>query len=295
MMERVIQDFITNMKDVKRKSENTCASYANDLGKFCNYLQEQGVDDFSQVTTSQIQDYIDGLYQKGFKATTLCRNIASIKAFYHYLVKHHIVSENVADAIVNPKIEKSAPMILTVGEIDRLLQQPAGDSPKEIRDKAMLEILYATGIRVSELITLKVDDVNLKISQLRCKNGNKTRSIPFGQKARKSVIKYLQIVRQEMVQDDLEATLFVNCSGTAMSRQGFWKLIKEYAGRAGIDKEITPQTLRHSFAAHLLNNGADPKSVQEMMGYAAISSTQVYVEMGENTMRTSYEKAHPRH
>lgn len=294
-MEKVTQDFITYMKDVKKKSANTCSSYANDLGKFHHYLQVKGIGNFSQVTTKQIQDYVDDLYDKGFKPTTLCRNIASIKAFYHYLARNHMVEDNVADPITNPKIEKSAPTILTVSEIDRLLQQPVGDSPKEIRDKAMLEILYATGIRVSELITLKVDDVNLKVSQIKCKNGNKTRSIPFGQKARRSVIKYLQSVRQEMVQDEEEATLFVNCSGTAMSRQGFWKLIKEYAGRAGIDKEITPQTLRHSFAAHLLNNGADPKSVQEMMGYAAVSSTQVYLDMGENNMRTEYSKAHPRH
>ena len=193
-----------------------------------------------------------------------------------------------------PKIEKKIPEIMTMNEVVTLLEQPSKDNPKEIRDKAMLELMYATGIRVSELITLKVSDFNLQMGFLICADGNKERVIPFGNASRTALLNYIEKGREAFLLQPESEILFLNCYGEEMSRQGFWKLIKHYAKQAGIQEEITPHTLRHSFAAHLVENGADLKSVQEMMGHSDLASTQIYANMNQNRIRDVYAKAHPR-
>lgn len=204
------------------------------------------------------------------------------------------MEEDIADKLKAPKIEKKAPEIMSPDEVVRLLEQPSGNSPKEIRDKAMLELLYATGIRVTELITLNLSDVNMQMSFILCRDRNKERIIPFGAAAKNAMARYLDGTREEMLENKKSEVLFANCSGQPMSRQGFWKLIKHYAKKADIQADITPHTLRHSFAAHLVENGADLRSVQEMLGHSDISTTQIYANLNHNHIREVYAKAHPR-
>lgn len=293
-MEREINNFISYLHNIKKTSNNTELSYRRDLGKMCQYLEEKGITQVTDITEEVLNSYIVYLEENQFAAATISRNVASIKAFYHYLMKEGIVTEDVSESLKAPKIEKKMPEILTPEEVIWLLEQPKGDTPKEIRDKAMLELLYATGIRVTELITLKVSDVNLQMGFIVCRDGSKERVIPFGAAAKKAITNYLEHSRNVMVLDMRSDILFVNCSGQPMSRQGFWKLIKYYAKKAGIVADITPHTLRHSFAAHLVENGADLRSVQEMLGHSDISTTQVYANMSHNRIREVYAKAHPR-
>lgn len=294
-METEINSFMIYLHNIKKTSENTEMSYRRDLVKVKNYMQEQGIVDVKKITATNLNSYILYLEKNKFSAATISRNIASLKAFYHYMCKEGMVHEDIAETLHAPKIEKKIPEILSTDEVVRLLEQPSGDTPKEIRDKAMLELLYATGIRVTELITLKVDDVNLQMGYVVCRDGGKERIIPFGNAARSALLRYLEESRQSMITDVESEYLFTNCSGQPMSRQGFWKLVKYYARRAGIVSDITPHTLRHSFAAHLVENGADLRSVQEMLGHSDISTTQIYVNMSRNRLREVYAKAHPRH
>lgn len=294
-MDTEINAFIIYLHNVKKTSENTELSYRRDLMKVRNYMEEQGIADVAKITSTNLNSYILYLEKNKFSAATISRNIASLKAFYHYMFKEGIVSEDVAETLHAPKIEKKMPEILSTEEVVRLLEQPSGSSPKEIRDKAMLELLYATGIRVTELINLKVGDVNLQMGYLMCRDGGKERVIPFGNEAKTALLRYLEGTRAAMISDPDSVYLFANCSGKPMSRQGFWKLIKFYAKKAGIVADITPHTLRHSFAAHLVENGADLRSVQEMLGHSDISTTQIYANSNHNRIREVYAKAHPRH
>lgn len=289
-----IDAFILYLHNMKKTSENTEMSYRRDLYKVQVFMENRGIGDANDITKDDLNAYVESMEAQKFAASTISRNIASLKAFFHYLVKEEIVTEDIAEELKAPKIEKKIPEILTMDEVIRLLDQPKGDSPKEIRDKAMLELLYATGIRVSELISLKVSDVNLKMGYILCRDANKERIIPFGREAKNALVKYLDKTREEMIGGNDSDVLFSNCSGQAMSRQGFWKLIKYYAKKADIKSEITPHTLRHSFAAHLVENGADLRSVQEMLGHSDISTTQIYANMNHNHIREVYAKAHPR-
>jgi len=293
-MEQAILDFVSYLHNVKKTSNNTELSYKRDLAKVQRYLEDEGITEVDKVKAEHLEGYVEYLNKNDFKAATISRNIASIKAFFGYLVKEKGLEKDPSDTIKAPKIEKKLPEILTMEEVVRLLEQPKGDTPKEIRDKAMLELLYATGIRVSELISLEISDVNLQMNYLVCKDASKERVIPFGNEARHALLKYLESSRNAMVEDKNSSILFANCSGQKMSRQGFWKLIKYYAKKAGITTEITPHTLRHSFAAHLVENGADLRSVQEMLGHSDISTTQIYASMNHNRIREVYAKAHPR-
>ena len=294
-MEKEIDSFIIYLHNVKRTSENTEMSYRRDLLKVQHYMEEQGISDVKKISATNLNSYVLYLEKNQFSAATISRNIASLKAFYHFMFREGMVGEDVSERLKAPKIEKKMPEILTMDEVVRLLEQPSGDSPKEIRDKAMLELLYATGIRVTELITLKLSDVNLQMGFIVCKDANKERVIPFGNEARNALIRYLEGTREAMIDDPRSVYLFANCSGQPMSRQGFWKLVKHYAKKAGITTDITPHTLRHSFAAHLVENGADLRSVQEMLGHSDISTTQIYANMNQNKIREVYAKAHPRH
>ncbi len=217
-----------------------------------------------------------------------------MKGWFLFMVKEGMVEEDVAGNLKAPKIEKKAPDILKMEEVVKLLEEPKGSNPKELRDKAMLELLYATGIRVTELISLTTAQLNMQMNYIICNDGHKDRIIPFGIKARDALLNYLEYSRSVMLHNPKSDILFVNCSGQSMSRQGFWKLIKHYATKAGITADITPHTLRHSFAAHLIENGADLKSVQEMMGHSDISTTQIYANLNQNRLRDVYSKAHPR-
>lgn len=289
-----IDNFITYLQDVRKTSKNTQISYERDLKKMNNFLREQGIKSVSEITETGLNSYILYLEKEGKKPSTISRSIASMKAFFSYLQKQDYVNKDLAANLKAPKIEKKTPSILTPDETVRLLEQPSGDTPKELRDKAMLELLYATGIRVSELIALKLTDVNIAMEYLTCSDTHKERIIPFGSIARKAIENYLESGRPKLVKDESCDLLFTNCSGSPMSRQGFWKIVKYYGNKAGIVSEITPHTLRHSFAAHLVNNGADLKSVQEMLGHSDISTTQIYTQMNQSRIREVYTKAHPR-
>ena len=293
-MEREVQEYISYLHNVKHTSNNTEMSYKRDLLKVCHFMQERGITSAAAVKEQDLKAYIHALEEQKLAAATVSRNIASIKAFFLYLFSEGKIQNDPALCLKAPKIEKKMPEILTMGEVSALLEQANGDSPKEIRDKAMLELLYATGIRVTELISLKVSDVNLPMHFIMCRDPHKERMIPFGTQAHDALERYLGGVRAEMVEDKSSEILFANCSGKPMSRQGFWKLIKFYARKAGITADITPHTLRHSFAAHLVENGADLKSVQEMLGHSDISTTQIYANMNHNRIREVYAKAHPR-
>ena len=293
-MEREIDNFISYLHNIKKTSNNTELSYKRDLGKVRQYLEENGITEVDEITEEVLNSYIMYLEQNHFAAATVSRNVASIKAFFHYLCKEGIVEKDVSEGLKAPKIEKKMPAIMTPEEVVWLLEQPKGDTPKEIRDKAMLELLYATGMRVSELIHLETTDINLQLGYVVCQE-NKERIIPIGNVSKEALNLYLEEGRKVFVKDDSEHALFTNCSGKAMSRQGFWKMLKGYAQEAGIHRDITPHTLRHSFAVHMLQNGADIRSVQEMLGHSDISTTQVYLSMNINRMRDVYMKAHPRH
>ncbi|MBD5458083.1 MAG: site-specific tyrosine recombinase XerD [Lachnospiraceae bacterium] len=292
-MEKEITAFISYLHNIKKTSNNTAMSYKRDLEKVQHFMVQKGIQNVEDVTEEALGEYIQYLEDNHFAMATVSRNVASIKAFHHFLLCEGIVKDDVSGNLKAPRIEKKMPEVMSPEEVVRLLEQPGGDSPKEIRDKAMLELLYATGIRVSELITLKVSDINMQMSFLVCHTG-KERIIPFGNAAKKALDRYLDGVRDSMIEDKKSDILFANCSGLPMSRQGFWKLIKHYAQKADIKADITPHTLRHSFAAHLVENGADLKSVQEMLGHSDISTTQIYAHLNHNHIREVYAKAHPR-
>ena len=293
-MEREVQEYISYLHNVKHTSNNTEMSYKRDLLKVCHFMQERGINSATAVKEQDLKAYIHALEEQKLAAATVSRNIASIKAFFLYLFSEGKIQNDAALCLKAPKIEKKMPEILTMGEVSALLEQAKGDSQKEIRDKALMELLYATGIRVTELISLKVSDVNLPMHFIMCRDPHKERMIPFGTQAHDALERYLGGGRAEMVEDKSSEILFANCSGKPMSRQGFWKLIKFYAKKAGITADITPHTLRHSFAAHLVENGADLKILQEMLGHSDISTTQIYANMNHNRIREVYAKAHPR-
>ena len=293
-MEQRIDAFIAYMHNIKKTSTNTELSYRRDLNKLNHYLRGKGILDVNRVMASDLQGFVTYMEKESFAAATVSRTIASMKAFWQYLVNENIVKEDVTTGLKAPKIEKRIPEVLSEKDITKLLDQPSGDSPKQIRDKAMLELLYATGIRVTELISLKTTDVNLTMGFIVCRDAHKERVIPFGTKAKQALIRYINGTRDVMVENKESDVLFANCSGEQMSRQGFWKIIKYYAKKAGIVADITPHTLRHSFAAHLVENGADLKSVQEMLGHSDISTTQIYANLNHNHLREVYDNAHPR-
>ena len=292
-MEKVIENFIAYMREAKKASQNTEISYERDLKKLARYLRNQKIMDFSEVTKTDLQGYLKELQKENLALSTISRNIASIRALYHYMIRTGKMQEDPSETLKPPKLEKKMPEILSVEEVDRLLKQPNLNTPKGIRDNAMMELMYATGMRVSELIHLKMQDVNLMMGYITCRD-EKERIVPFGGPAKKALEQYLGSARAALMHGREDDVLFVNCSGGSMSRQGFWKILKSYAKSAGITADITPHTLRHSFATHLLQNGADLKSVQEMMGHADISTTQMYLHLGVNKIRDVYRKAHPR-
>ena len=294
-MENEIQNFISYLHNTKKTSGNTEVSYERDLKKMMRYFEgEQHITEVSRITETNLNSYMLYLENRHFAPSTVSRSVASMRAFFQYLTRKRVIDKDPSEHLKPPKVEKKMPEVLTVREVDLLLAQPSQETPKGIRDKAMLELLYATGIRVSELIHLTWPDVNLSMGYITCRERDKERVIPFGSVARRALHHYLADARKVFVGDQETEVLFTNCSGKPMSRQGFWKILKGYATSAGIEKDITPHTLRHSFAAHLIQNGADVRSVQEMMGHSDISTTQMYVNMNVYKIRDVYAKTHPR-
>jgi len=280
---------------VKQASVNTVFSYLRDVRQFSAWLQDAEGTNVVDATQLNISDYLAHLEQEGRSASTVSRSLASLKNFYAYVVSSGFLETSpVTGDIRVERGEKKLPQILTGKEVELLLSQPACVDPKGLRDKAMLEVMYATGIRVSELIDLDIGNVNLELGVIKCNGAKKTRLIPLYPAALKALSVYMNEVRETMLAEPDEQALFVNISGARMSRQGFWKILKHYQQTAHISKDITPHTLRHSFAVHLLENGADLNSVQELMGHSDISSTQMYANLINNKLKTVYDKCHPK-
>ena len=280
------------LEQEKHASPNTVSSYVRDLTQFRAWLPQGS--DLRRVKPAAVEEYLAHLADQGRSAATVTRSAASIKSFYHYLVLSGAMKASPAKGVAAAKVERKCPEILTGREVELFLEQPRCVDEKGFRDHAMLELLYATGIRVSELIGLNVTDVNLTAGFIRCSSRGKERIIPLYHGAVKALQDYIRDIRPRIIANETETALFVNMNGERMSRQGFWKIIKHYQETAGIEKDITPHTLRHSFAAHLLENGADLRAIQEMLGHADISSTQIYTHVIQKQLKDIYNKAHPR-
>lgn len=293
-MEKMLSNFVTYLIREKKASKSTVTSYCRDLEKMFHFLDGKGIEQIEGVTSTNLNSYVLYLEREGFSGATVSRNVASMKSFFHYAIREKIVEQDPSEKVKAPHIEKKIPGVLSETQVERLLEQPDTTTSKGIRDKAMLELLYATGMRVTELISIRVSDINLAMEYVVCRDEEKERVIPFGKKAKEALEKYLLEGRKKLIKKREGDCLFVNCSGNPMSRQGFWKNLKEYAQKAGIEGDITPHTLRHSFAAHLVGNGAELKAVQEMLGHSDISTTQIYMDMAAGRVRNTYQKAHPR-
>ena len=292
-MEEQLNLFFRFLENEKKVSLNTLQSYKRDLKQFENYLGTiEGK--YNELTNDGIKDYIKYMQEQGKKTSTISRGLAAIRSFYQYETKNKQVEKDPTEGIQSPKIEKRVPSVLTSSEVALLLEQPKNVDLKGTRDKAMLEFAYATGMRVTEIISLNVEDINLETGYATCRNGKKERTVPIGEMSLKALKDYMLNARHTMIKDDNEQALFVNVNGQRLTRQGFWKIIKYYKEQAHIDKDITPHVLRHSFATHLLQNGADLKSIQTMLGHSDILSTQIYMQFQDESLKNVYKKAHPR-
>jgi integrase/recombinase XerD len=290
----LISAYENYLSKVKQASANTVSSYLRDIRQFSQWLSAQGNISVVDATQLNISDYLLSLEEDGRSNATISRSLASLKNFYAYLITAGFLDKTPVLDIHIERGEKKLPRVLDGREIELLLAQPVCVEPKGFRDKAMLEVMYATGIRVSELIELNVDDVNLELQTIKCAGHKKTRAIPLYPAALRALKTYLQEYRDLLISSPQERALFVNVNGNRMSRQGFWKILKHYQMTAHIDTEITPHTLRHSFAVHLLENGADLGSLQELMGHSDISSTQIYTQMVNQKLKAVYEQCHPK-
>ena len=292
-MEEQLNLFFGFLENDKKVSLNTLQSYKRDLKQFEKYIEDNR-ENYVKITDDGIREYIKHMQEIGKKPSTISRGLASIRSFYQYEAKNKVVEKDPTEGIQSPKIEKRVPSVLTSSEVALLLDQPKDVDLKGTRDKAMLEFAYATGMRVTEIISLNVEDVNLETGYATCKNGKKERTVPMGNMSLKALKEYVVDARPTMIKDENEKALFVNVNGQRLTRQGFWKIIKYYKDQAHIDKDITPHVLRHSFATHLLQNGADLKSIQMMLGHSDILSTQIYMQFQDESLKNVYKKAHPR-
>ncbi|MCI9246765.1 MAG: site-specific tyrosine recombinase XerD [Clostridia bacterium] len=292
-MEKQIKLFLEFLQNEKKLSSNTLQSYERDILQYQDYVEKNRIN-YAKAKQEDIKEYLEHLENIGKKTSTISRNLASIRSFYQFLIRIKKAKHDPTENIQSPKIEKRVPSILTSQEVELLLEQPKDVDLKGTRDKAMLEFAYATGMRVTEIISLDIDDVDLESGFVVCKNGSKQRNIPLGSMSLKALKEYVEESRPILVKDENDKALFVNINGGRLTRQGFWKIIKYYKEQAHITKEITPHVLRHSFATHLLQNGADLKAIQTMLGHSDISSTQVYMQFQDPGLKDVYQKAHPR-
>ena len=282
-------EYLNYLKNTKKSSNNTIQAYRRDLNFFFEYLNKNNMD-YLKVSYDDVQKYMEELNGEGRKAASVSRRLATLRSFYGFLLKKKLIKAIPTNKINMPKIEKKAPMVLTSDEVEILLSQPKSNDLKGIRDKAMLEFAYATGMKVSEIINLDLKDVNLVDSYVVCNEGYSKRVVPLGRISKEALVEYLDNSRPYLLKTEDEKPLFVNIMGNRLTRQGFWKIIKQYQEQAHIDKEITPHVLRHSFATHLLQNGADMRAVQTMLGHTDIASTQVYMKLIDD----QYKENHPR-
>ncbi|MGG2014199.1 site-specific tyrosine recombinase XerD [Bacillus sp. S10(2024)] len=295
-MKDQLQDFIHYMVVEKGLAKNTVVSYERDLKSYMKYLQKvEGIISFHDVTRMHIVSFLHHLKENDKSSKTMARHIASIRSFHQFLLRERVVEHDPSVHIETPQAERKLPKVLSIDEVEALLQTPKATSAFGIRDKAMLELLYATGLRVSELIELNIADVHLTMGFVRCiGKGNKERIIPLGSLAAEAIQHYIEKGRPELFGKQTVEALFLNHHGNRLSRQGFWKILKRLAKEANIQKELTPHTLRHSFATHLLENGADLRAVQEMLGHADISTTQIYTHVSKTRLKDVYKQFHPR-
>ncbi|MBR3133925.1 MAG: site-specific tyrosine recombinase XerD [Clostridia bacterium] len=292
-MDKQIKLFLQFLQRDKKLSDNTLQSYRRDILQYEKYVENNEIN-YIKVTEEDIKKYLKELKRIGKKTSTISRSLASIRSFYQFLVKTKKVKGDPTANVQSPKIEKRVPSVLTSDEVELLLEQPKDVDLKGTRDKAMLEFAYATGMKVTEIIDLNIDDIDFKSGTVTCSNRKKTRTVPLGGLAEKALKEYVEETRPILLKDDKNKALFVNMNGSRLTRQGFWKIVKYYKEKAHIDKEITPHILRHSFATHLLQNGADLKSIQAMLGHSDISSTQVYSQFETNELKNLYKNTHPR-
>ncbi len=286
--------YMTYLLEEKHTSANTLQAYRRDIVKFLDFVSANGIESFEAATDADINDFKNHLIDSGLSTSSICRTLSAVRTMYKYLMSQNIATHNPAKDVHNDHLEKKEPMVLTSKEIEALLAAPDTSTIKGMRDKAMLELLYATGMKVSELVSLNVDDLNLSIPLIRVSAGEKERFIPLYRVAAKALGDYLEKARKLMILSVDEPALFVNLSGERLTRQGFWKILKECAKKAGIKSDITPHTIRHSFAAHLLENGADIREIQEILGHSDLASTQRYAQFLKKRVKTSYIKFHPR-
>ena len=292
-MEKQVKLFLDFLKDDKKLSDNTLQSYRRDIEQYEKYVSDNKIN-YLKVTEETILEYMEYLREENKKESTISRSLASIRSFYQYLIRVKKIKKDPTMTIESPKISKRTPNILTSKEVELLLDQPKDVDLKGTRDKAMLEFAYATGMRVTEMISLDIDDVKLDEGYVVCRGRSKSRNIPLGSMSLKALKEYIDDARPYLIRDESEEALFVNVNGTRLTRQGFWKIVKYYKEQAHITKDITPHVLRHSFATHLLQNGADLKAIQTMLGHSDISSTQVYMQFQDPGIKNEYKKAHPR-
>ena len=292
-MEKQVKLFLDFLKDDKKLSDNTLQSYRRDIEQYEKYVSDNKIN-YLKVTEETILEYMEYLREENKKESTISRSLASIRSFYQYLIRVKKIKKDPTMTIESPKINKRTPNILTSKEVELLLDQPKDVDLKGTRDKAMLEFAYATGMRVTEMISLDIDDVKLDEGYVVCRGRSKSRNIPLGSMSLKALREYIDDARPYLIRDESEEALFVNVNGTRLTRQGFWKIVKYYKEQAHIEKDITPHVLRHSFATHLLQNGADLKAIQTMLGHSDISSTQVYMQFQDPGIKNEYKKAHPR-
>lgn len=292
-MEKQVKLFLGFLQNDKKVSDNTLQSYRRDIVYFTKYVEEGNMN-YAKLNEQDIKDYLQHLQEVGKKSSTVSRHLASIRSFYQFLVRNKKVKVDPTNNIQSPKVEKRVPSVLTAQEVELLLDQPKDIDLKGTRDKAMLEFAYATGMRVTEIISLNIEDVNLEEGYVVCKTGSKERNIPLGTMSLKALKEYVEEARPVLIRDENVSALFVNINGQRLTRQGFWKIVKFYKEQAHITKDITPHVLRHSFATHLLQNGADLKAIQTMLGHSDISSTQVYMQFQNDGLKSVYKNAHPR-
>ena len=294
-MEESVERFLNYLAVERGVSTNTLAAYRNDLDQLSAFLARECAGEWKRVDRDDVADYVLELYQRGYADTTRARKVASMRSLFSFLVDEGVIDGDPAENLVSPRVGRSLPEALSTEEVERLLEAPAGDSPEAWRDRAMLELLYATGIRVSELVSLELGDIDLDQGFIRCfGKGSKERLIPVHQAAVESIRRYLAHGRGGLASQASGQAAFLNRRGSRLTRQGFWLILKGLAGRAGIDRNISPHSLRHSFATHLLHGGAPLRNVQELLGHASITTTQVYTHLTSEHVRSEYAKAHPR-
>ena len=294
-MKAQIEEFINYLSVERGLAKNTLIAYRRDLEQYWDYLNLQGVSSLPQVKREFVTEYIYNRKQNGLSATSICRNLAAIKMFHRFLVRERLAVEDPTNLVDTPKIWKRIPEVLSQQEIESILKASEGKSWQRVRDNAILELFYASGMRVSELSALQLDHINFEVGYLRCVGkGSKERIIPIGKRARQAVLKYCEQVRGKNDKAKSTSVLFLSRLGKKLSRQSIWKLIKFYAKKANIKRDIKPHTLRHSFATHLLEHGADLRSVQEMLGHSDISTTQIYTHVDKERLRTIHKQFHPR-